>query len=79
MDRQCESFSQIFSSRPDWMKVSYLFGTLGPHRLLTKTLKFSKNFQKIQNFHKISKFSKNLKNLNFHKISKFSKNFEILK
>ena len=27
--------------RPDWMQVLYLFGTLGLHRLLTKTLKLA--------------------------------------
>ena len=41
MDRKCESFSRIFVPRPDWIKVLYLFGTLGLHRLLTKTLKLA--------------------------------------
>ena len=50
--------------RPDWIKVLYLFGTLGLHRLLTKTLKFKKNLKNFS-FHKISKFQ------NFHKIFKF--------
>jgi hypothetical protein len=43
-------FPGFLVPRPDWIKVLYLFGTLGLHRLLTKTLKFFKNF-------KISKFS----------------------
>ena len=70
MDRQCESFSRIFSSRPDWIKVLYLFGTLGLHRLLTKTLKSLSNFKKFS-FHKISKFQK--KNLKFKIFTKFKK------
>ena len=57
-------FRGFLVPRPDWIKVLYLFGTLGLHRLLTKTLKFPKNF-------KISKISKNFK------ISKISKNFKI--
>ena len=59
-------FRGFLVPRPDWMKVLYLFGTLGLHRLFTKTLKFSKNL-------KISKISVFIK---FHKISKFSKKFE---
>jgi hypothetical protein len=70
MDRQCESFSRIFSSATGWIKVLYLFGTLGLHRLINENSEiFFKNFQKIQNFPKISKFSKIFKNLSFHKIS----------
>jgi hypothetical protein len=44
-------FRGFLVPRPDWIKGLYLFGTLGLHRLLMKTLKF----------HKISKFSKNFK------------------
>ena len=33
-------FRGILMPCPDWIKVLYLFGTLGLHRLLTKTLKF---------------------------------------
>ena len=82
MDRQCESFSRIISSGLD--KSLYLFGTLGLHRLLTKTLKFLKNLKikKISKNFKISKISKKFKIFiafqNLHKISKFSKNFKIL-
>ena len=32
-------FRGFFVPRPDWINVLYLFGTLGLHRLLTKTLK----------------------------------------
>ena len=67
-------FRGFLVPRPDWIKVLYVFGTLGLHRLLTKTLKF----------HKISKFSKNFKILKTKtkikfKISKFSQNFKISK
>ena len=34
-------FRGCFVPRPDWIKVLYLFGTLGLHRLLTKTLKLA--------------------------------------
>jgi hypothetical protein len=37
------SFRGFLVPQPDWIKVLYLFGTLGLHRLLTKTLKFVKN------------------------------------
>jgi hypothetical protein len=46
-------FRGFLVPRPNWIKVLYLFGTLGLHRLLTKTLKF---LNKIQNFTKISKY-----------------------
>jgi hypothetical protein len=46
-------FRGFLIPRPHWRKVLYLFGTLKLHLLLTKTLKFLKNF-------KISIFSKNL-------------------
>ena len=67
-------FRGFLVPRPDWIKGLYLFGTLGLHRLLMKTLKF----------HKISKFSKNFKilKLNFlflNKISKFLKSHKISK
>jgi hypothetical protein len=69
-------FRGLLVPRLDWIKVLYSFGTLGLHRLLTKTLKFLKRF-------KISKIKKkNLKIsvfIKFHKISKFSKNLKILK
>ena len=42
-------FRGFLVPRPDWIKVLYLFGTLGLHRLLMKTLKFSKNLKKIKN------------------------------
>jgi hypothetical protein len=58
-------FRGFLVPRPDWIKVLYLFGTLGLHRLLTKTLKFSKNFTKISKKFKISK--KRNKNRNVHK------------
>ena len=67
MDRNVNRFREFLVPRPDWIKVLYLFGTLGLHRLLTKTelfLKISKKF-------KISKIPQ--KNLNFRKITKFSK------
>jgi hypothetical protein len=54
-------FRGFLVPRPDWIKVLYLFGTLGLHRLFTKTQKFKKkkfNLKKIQNFHKILKFQK---------------------
>jgi hypothetical protein len=67
-------FRGFLVPRPDWIKVLCLFGTLGLHRLLTKTLKFSQNFK----ISEISKFSTNFKILglkikieNFHKILKF--------
>ena len=63
-------FRGLLVPRPDWIKVVYLFGTLGLHRLLTKTLKFLKYF-------KISKISKISVFIKFHKISKFSKNLKI--
>jgi hypothetical protein len=47
-------FPGFLVPQPDWIKVFYLFRTLGLYRLLTKTLKFSKNF-------KISKISKKFK------------------
>ena len=47
-------FRGVLDPRPDWIEVLYLFGTLGFHRLLTKTLKKNLNF-------KMSKFSKNFK------------------
>ena len=34
-------FPGFLVPRPDWIKVLYLFGTLGLHRLLTKTLKLA--------------------------------------
>ena len=60
MDRNVNRFRGFLVARPDWIKVLYLFGTLGLHRLLTKTLKFSKKIQisKISNFKIISKFQK---------------------
>jgi hypothetical protein len=70
-------FRGFLVPRQDWIKVLYLFGTLGLRRLLTKTLKFLKilkfqYFQKFQNskiifffFFLSSKFQ------NFHKILKF--------
>jgi hypothetical protein len=33
-------FRGILDPRPDWIEVLYLFGALGLHRLLTKTLNF---------------------------------------
>jgi hypothetical protein len=79
-------FRRILMPCPDWINVLYLFGTLGLHRLLAKTLeiflkfqKFQKKFKmftRFQNFHKISKFSKNFKNFSFHKISKIFKEFQ---
>jgi hypothetical protein len=51
-------FRGFLGPRPDWIKVLDLFGTLGLHLLLTKTLKF----------HKISKFSKNFKILKKKKL-----------
>ena len=74
MDRQCESFSRIFSSTTGLDKSLYLFGKLGLHRLLTKSLKFLKNF-KIKKISKLKKFQniKNFKEIqNFHSISKFT-------
>ena len=72
-------FRGFLVPRPDWIKVLYLFGTLGLHRLLTKISKFSTNFKNFS-FHRISKLSKNFKILklkikieNFHKILKFQK------
>ena len=56
-------FRGFLVPRPNWIKDLYVFGTLGLHRLLTKTLNFF-----LQIF-KISKIKK--KNLNFH-------NFNIL-
>ena len=56
MDRR---FHRFLVPRPDWIKVLYLFRTLGLHHILTKTQKFLKNlkkFKKFQNIHKISKF-----------------------
>ena len=57
-------FRGILMPCPDWINVLYLFGTLGLHRLLAKTLeilifffKISKISKKIQNVHKSSKFS----------------------
>ena len=65
-------FRGFLVPRPDWIKVLYLFGTLGLHRVL---MKFSKNFKNFS-FHKISKFSKNFKNSKISKkIQKF-KNFK---
>jgi hypothetical protein len=76
-------FRRILMPCPDWINVLYLFGTLGLHRLLAKTLeiflkfqKFQKKFKmftRFQNFHKISK---NFKNFSFHKISKIFKEFQ---
>ena len=60
MDRQYESFSRIFSSTTGLDKSLYLFGTLGLHRLLTKSLKFLKNF-KIKKISKYQKFQRNSK------------------
>ena len=83
MYRNVNRFREFLVPPPDWIKVLYLFGTLGLHRLLTKTelfLKISKKFkiskipQKNLNFRKITKFSKISvfnKFLNFQKISKF--------
>ena len=69
-------FRGILMPCPDWINVLYLFGTLGLHRLLAKTLEIFFKFQKFQNVHKISKFSKNFKNFSFHKISKIFKEFQ---
>jgi hypothetical protein len=49
-------FRRFLVPRPDWKTVLYLFGTLGLHRLLTKTL-LKKN-SKLKKFQQISKFSK---------------------
>ena len=60
-------FRGFLAPRPDWIKVLYLFGTLGLHRLLTKTLKFKKKNQNLKNLKKILNL-KNFKNIqNFHK------------
>jgi hypothetical protein len=63
-------FRGFLVPRPDWIKVLYLFGTLGLHRLFKKTLQFSKNF-KISKISKIFKICIRLQN--FQKISKNSK------
>jgi predicted transcriptional regulator len=88
MDRQCESFSRVFSSATG-LENSLIFnrniGTSSSiHENSTKKNSKFKKIQKISKFkkfqkkkskfsrfqnHKISIFSKNLKNLNFHKIS----------
>ena len=59
-------FRGFLVPRPDWIKVLYLFGTIGLHRLLTKTLKFSKKLKISKKFSKFLKFQ-------------FSKNFKIFK
>ena len=59
-------FRGILMPCPDWINVLYLFGTVGLHRLLAKTLEI---FKKYQNF-KISKISKKIQNV--HKSSQFS-------
>ena len=68
-------FRELLVPRLDWIKVFYLFGTLGLHRLLTKTLKFSIKIQNFKNF-KISKILKKLQIFirfqNFLKISNIS-------
>ena len=67
MDRQCELFSRIFSSATGLDK-SFIF-----IRLLTETLKFSKNFKNFKILKlKINKFKvQNFKN--FKKIQNFHK------
>ena len=77
MDRQCESFSRIFSSATGLDK-SFIF-----IRNTRTSSSINENISNFQKFQKISKISKNFKIFiafqNFHKISKFSKNFKILK
>jgi hypothetical protein len=40
-------FRGFLVPRPDWIKDLYVFGTLGLHRLLTKTLNFFYKFSKL--------------------------------
>ena len=73
-------FRGILMPCPDWINVLYLFGTLGLHRLLAKTLEnvyknFKKNSKCFQNFQKFSKISVFIK---FHNISKEFKNSKII-
>ena len=69
-------FRGFLVPRPDWIKVLCLFGTLGLHRLLTKTLKFSQNFKNFKNLNIFNKFQNSkIKNKNL----KFSQNFKISK
>jgi hypothetical protein len=76
MDRQCESFSRIFSSTTGLDK-SFIFirntWTSSSSNENSEIFKISKISKKVKNFHKISKFSKDLKNYSFHKISKLKK------
>jgi hypothetical protein len=51
-------FRGLLVPRLDWIKALYLFGTLGLHRLLTKTLKFFNKISKFLEFQKNSKFQK---------------------
>ena len=69
-------FRGFLVPQPDWIKVVYLFGTIGLHRLLTKKfskisvfIKFQNLKKKIQNF-KIKK-NKNFKVQNFKIFTKF--------
>ena len=70
--------------RPDWIKVVYLFGTLGLHRLISGNSEILKNFKQFQNSKvkkkiilkfKILKFSQNLIFFQNSKNSKKIQNF----
>ena len=71
MDRQCESFSQIFSSATGLDKRFIFQNTWTSSSISENSEIFKKYFffqsSKFQNFHKILKFQK------FQKISKFQK------
>ena len=63
MDRQCESFSRIFSSATGldkgflFIKNTWTLSSINENSEIFQKFQNFKNFQKIQNFHKISKFS----------------------
>jgi hypothetical protein len=75
MDRQCESFSRIFSSETGLDK-SFMFtrktrtsSSINENSEILKNFQNFKNVKKIQNFHKISKFSKIFKNFSSHHVN----------
>ena len=83
MDRQCESFSRIFSSATGLNKSFIFIRNTRTSSSINENSEIFKKFPKFSWFQNCQKFQfsqdfKIFKNFSFHKISKFSNNFKIL-
>jgi hypothetical protein len=83
MDRQCESFSRIFSSATGLNKSFIFIRNTRTSSSINENSEIFKKFPKFSWFQNFQKFQfsqdfKIFKNFSFHKISKFSNNFKIL-